>query len=86
MKTGDKVYYIVSGQQIRPAILKGMPAGKCLLSYGSGLICLPPSRVFASREEAEARLAPQPEAGIHSSALLLSNSDMRWAYDHCGKP
>ncbi len=83
MKIGDRVYYIISGRAVRPAILKRMTDRSCVLAYGSGAICLPTSRVFESEEEAEKHLIPpQTEASVGYSSYMKR----RLAYDLSGKP
>ena len=91
MKVGDRVYYIVSGRQVRSAMIKWIPGQVYLLEYrhgeNSGAICLPASRVFESAEEAEKQIVAKREdfAQAHATTLY-STLEMRQAYDFCGKP
>ena len=87
MNIGDKVYYIVSGRQLRAAVIKGMFDGKCVLAYGHGAVCLPIDRAFARREEAEAHIAPAHAPGPSApSPGVTSAMQLRRAYDFSGKP
>ena len=90
MKIGDRVYYIVSGRTIRPAIVKKVAGNSYILSFnsptGSGAICLPASRVYASEEEAEKHLIPRSASEEDSRGYPSAYMKRRLAYDFSGKP
>ena len=92
VKVGDRVYYVVSGREIRPATIKWIPGQVYLLEYGyggnSGAICLPASRVFESKEAAEEYIIAleQRNSGPGRPFVLNPSYEYRQAYDYCGKP
>ena len=90
MKVGDRVYYIISGRAIRPAIVKEIVGNRCVLKYGSGweagAVCLPASRVYESEEEAKKHLippnAPEEDTRGYPSMYMRRRAE----YDFSGKP
>ena len=86
MQVGDHVYYLVSGREIRPAVVKQVLGGMCLLQFSTGGIFLPASRVFMTREEAEQHVVkhtPPPDISPKSHGNQMELRDM---YDFSGKP
>lgn len=86
MKVGDHVFYLVSGRVIRPAIVKQVLGGMCLLQYSTGGIFLPASRVYMTQEEAEQHVVkrtPPPDISPTSHGNQMA---LREAYDFSGRP
>ena len=86
MKTGDRVYYIVSGRSIRPAVVRRTNDRSCVLAHSSGAICLPASRVYESKEEAEKHLLPRSAPETDPRGCPSAYMKRKLAYDCCGKP